>query len=49
MIIKLYNKNKYIIIKNYSELLRLKYNYKFYKKSTIEELKYKINFFSTIY
>lgn len=49
MIIKLYNKNKYVIVKNYSEMMRLKYNYKYYKYSTIEDLKYKINFFSTIY
>jgi hypothetical protein len=48
MIIKLYHKNKYIIVNNYYDLLRLKYNYKFYKKTTIEDLKYKIKFFSTI-
>ena len=47
MIIKLYKKNKYTIVKNYSELMRLKYNYKNHK-STIEDIKYKLNFFSTI-
>lgn len=47
MIIKLYKKNKYTIVKNYSELMRLKYNYK-NDKSTIEVIQHKLNFFSTI-